>query len=372
MITCPNCGRIYTDKYFKMHRDGNKHRNGCNFIALNKTSIINEYKTHTLLELSERYNVRYDLLSDSLKYWGIMVRGSGTKRANKRGKWVPFNINFFDDSNDSPVKYWLIGLIAADGTVNGNRTSISQSGDGGKNLIEYVKEILESDYEISESISNFNGKTNTIYTIGFSSKQVIEKLSEYNIVPNKTYTYKFPDNIPEKNISDFLCGYLEGDGCIGCYENGGTKNFCVVQIVGTKDFIDKCAKVIPIQGRVEKIRTSSIWAIWWNGTNAILLCDWLYSSQDIYKRSKKYENYIKCKNAYLKSDRYKCLLDRNKLLEYIYKNSYVNVSDYYRANPQHSVSVYYNWLKGFVEKGLITESQYKANTDTSKEKEIHT
>ena len=365
MIQCPNCGRLYTESGIRCHRLGYQSarygKHGCDYLFSKKDEVIKDYESLSIRKISEKYSVREDLISDSLKFWGVHVLKSDSPRRSNIGKWIPFNINFFDDSNDSDDKFWLIGLLAADGSISGNTVSISQSGDSGYATIKYIKDILESDFDIVETETELNGSHNIAYTIRFSSKHVVEQLRKYNVVKSKTKIYTFPNCIPDRHIPHFICGYFEGDGCVGGYKIGGSNMYCKIQIVGTESFIQECDRRINIKHAIRKCSNASVWEITFNGKNGVLFCDWMYSSESIYKGSKKYHTYVECKEHLQNTNRYKCDLDKDRLLKYIQENGFVDVPKYYKANPEHHLQTYYDWLNKMVMSGLVLESQYKQN-----------
>ena len=274
--------------------------------------------------------------------------------------------NFFDKM--SSEKYWLIGLFAADGYVSSESLcGISQAGEYGKKMIEYVKELMHSTYPISSGKTSFKGSSNIQYGFDFSSKKIVQDLEKYNVVKRKTYTFSFPEIIPEEFIPAFLCGYVEGDGSIltygskSDYSKGGIKDFLVLEWVGTEKFIKRCNDVVPVKGFIGPCKGSNVWIIRWYSYEALQVCGWLYNFKDIYRGSYKFKNFIKAKNSYYSSSRVKSSLDREKLLDSILSKEFVSVGKYAKDNPEHSESVYYGWLNAMCKEGLIDVRDYKCN-----------
>ena len=121
------------------------------------------------------------------------------------------NDNYFD--NESPNMAYILGFLAADGTVsrNGNRIKIGLSSVD-RNFLELIKEELRVEKKI------FDYQTNNGYLVSeleFNSQKIKQKLAEYNVVPGKTETFTFPTNLSKKYWIDFIRGYFDGDGSVG-------------------------------------------------------------------------------------------------------------------------------------------------------------
>lgn len=106
---------------------------------------------------------------------------------------------------------YVLGFLAADGTVRKDSNEIKLT------LAEQDKEILEKFYSV------IGGRPVKVYedakgyknaTWSFASKRIKEKLSEYNIVPQKTFSFHFPMKLNKQFWIDFIRGYFDGDGSI--------------------------------------------------------------------------------------------------------------------------------------------------------------
>ena len=146
---------------------------------------------------------------------------------------------------------WLIGFLAADGNVYGNYLRLSQSGKGGRRLIDVVKDMLQYTGRI------YTDKSRRAHLLVISSKVLIESLRPYGIVARKSLVYEFPkDVLPTKFHPAFIRGYVEGDGCAGIYWYGNTYAL-QISFVGTEQFIDVCHEIIPVHGIRTKIERST-------------------------------------------------------------------------------------------------------------------
>jgi hypothetical protein len=187
---------------------------------------------------------------------------------------------------NTQLKYYIIGLMASDGSVSNSRTfSFSQSGKKGKKLIDYL--CLKLHYK------NTIYHTKNAFGISFTSENCVKELSKYNIVPRKTLNYKFPQNIPKKYLISFIRGYFDGDGSVGVYKNNKGNPYLCASVVGTKNFISILQSKAPIVGNLVQIkRCKNLYELRWNGKKAITILSWLFTNKLLYK-SYKYRIYQK-------------------------------------------------------------------------------
>lgn len=107
--------------------------------------------------------------------------------------------------------YWL-GFLLADGSLCGrtNRIHLELKKEDYPHLIKF-RNFLKSTHPIKK-----HEKTNSCY-ITIVNKDLHERLTNYGIIPNKTYDFSGM-MISIKYKSHFLRGYLDGDGCWGLYK----------------------------------------------------------------------------------------------------------------------------------------------------------
>lgn len=205
-------------------------------------------------------------------------------KRDKQGKFVRqniFNENFFDKIEEK--QSWLVGLLAADGYIKKNSGSmgLSQSGDEGLKLIQYVIKLLDANF----CIYKMKTMVKDSYQISFISSKFIEILARFNVVNKKSLIYQFPKVLKQKYIKDFIRGYVEGDGCIGIFKTN-TTNYLLVSFVGTKQFINTCREKIFIKGNVRKLASRNCYEIRWNGKKAIEISNWIYSTPNLFRGHK--------------------------------------------------------------------------------------
>lgn len=116
----------------------------------------------------------------------------------------------FFDIETSEMAY-ILGFIAADGTVrkDSNEIKIGLSAKDAELLEKFKAYIGGRDLKYYTTQDGFD-----VVSWCFCSQHIKEKLSEYNIIPQKTFTFKFPQKLQKKYWIDFIRGYFDGDGSI--------------------------------------------------------------------------------------------------------------------------------------------------------------
>lgn len=200
------------------------------------------------------------------------------------GRFVRFAIkdDFLD--NVGPEQAWFIGLMAADGAIHKTNgvVSISQSGPYGLSLIRHLSDILQFDGNIT--CTQTVGKDS--HRISFTSNRIKDSLALFNVVPQKSLTYTFPENLSGVLTADFIRGYIEGDGCVGVYDNGSGVKYLKISFVGTRQFIERCQQKVPVKGGMSSNKAKNCIELSWNGKNAVKMGDWLYANPSLYSGRK--------------------------------------------------------------------------------------
>lgn len=116
----------------------------------------------------------------------------------------------FFEKETSEMAY-VLGFIAAGGTVRKktNEIKITVAKKDAELLEKFKKLIGGRDIKFYQTANGYD-----CATWFFTSKKIKDKLAEYNIVPNKTFSFVFPKNLKKEYWVDFIRGYFDGDGSI--------------------------------------------------------------------------------------------------------------------------------------------------------------
>ena len=197
-------------------------------------SILSIYSNEYLLELYKetcdlgKTANKLNICLETLRKYFI----SNNLKYNKQTRYS-CNDNFFSEDNEKSF-YWA-GFIAADGNIDKAkpRVCITQASvdhnhlEKFKNDINYNGKIF--DVVRKEHREKFLKKEYYSSYIKITSRQIINDLSRFNITPNKSKTYQFPEYLSEnENIRHFIRGIIDGDGWI--YKDGGSS---IIGLSGT-------------------------------------------------------------------------------------------------------------------------------------------
>lgn len=180
-----------------------------------------------------------------------------------------------------PKQAWFAGLFAADGYVkSGKYVQISQSGLGGRSLIDYVVKLLEYTGQIRTKPTSRQDK----HSIWFNSSVCGAWLEQFGIVQAKSLIYTYPEAIGPFS-RDFLRGYIEGDGSTGIYWCGKAYTLCL-SVVGTEAFCSRAALEFPVQSKLTRLRAKNSYELRWIGKKAEIVADWLWATPGLFEGTK--------------------------------------------------------------------------------------
>lgn len=186
-------------------------------------------------EACKHFNINGKSLYEMKKRLGIKTNPIGNAPFTARGQiQYKINDNFFETPN--LLNCYYAGFFAADGCVQENKRvcSIGLSSKDRDWLVKFGKDLcFEGVVHDSVLKEKF-----LISKLVFNSAKIVEDLNNnFNITPRKSLTL-MPPNITEKELIDaFICGYIDGDGCI-CFANNGEKQKrLVISVIGTLDMV---------------------------------------------------------------------------------------------------------------------------------------
>lgn len=208
---------------------------------------------------------------------------------------------------DTPDKAYILGLIAADGSV--------------KN--EYVVRLALRDCTILESISQilYNGnnkvtqnKCDQMFVLNICSKQWVADLNQHGIVRNKTKFLQHTMTVKNSVYNNFVLGYFDGDGTIAKADK-----VYKVGILGTKLFLEgmleKIHQLCGVKPKIYKVKKgiSELYNLEISGSKKVkTFLKWLYNNADL-KLDRKYQiAFNKLSSVTVSEAIDKCLEDFNK------------------------------------------------------------
>ena len=145
------------------------------------------------------------------KMYGIETRTKTEGARLEKSQNVNANVDFF--RKDSPEKFYVVGLIASDGFVKGNKVSFTSKD---YELAKFFADIIGFKNSIREETHKLSDKLTNSYTVQFSSAEVVAILLTYGVTERKSLSF-FPTNIPNEFLADFLRGVFDGDGSVSFF-----------------------------------------------------------------------------------------------------------------------------------------------------------
>ena len=228
----------------------------------------------------------------------IRTRAEQNKITNQeRGKKV--NHNYFDNI-DTVQKAWLLGFLAADGSVaeHRNRIKIDLSSID-RTILEKIKNEIEAERDILDYETNQGFQ---ISELSWSSENQKNKLAQYKIVPNKTYKGLTLPKFGNKEYQlAYMLGYYDGDGC---FKNDGAT--CRIEICSydsniLKDFSNLIKEVFFIHKDIYKDKNrDNYYTLTYSTKDATQILNLMYKimSNGFYLQRKydKYQKWLKENN----------------------------------------------------------------------------
>ncbi len=140
------------------------------------------------------------------------------------------NHNYFREKSLQSC-YWA-GFIAADGNINKNLLTLALAERDNNQLVKF------NEHTESNNLIKFNNKDQfVVKRLTITSKTICQDLNFiYNITERKSLTLQPPINLINEEIDSFICGYIDGDGCI-CSHLNRNKRTLSISILGTKEIL---------------------------------------------------------------------------------------------------------------------------------------
>lgn len=180
--------------------------------TITKEILINEWINNRLSqkEIADKYNVSLGVIEYKIK---------ANNLNNLRDK-LKYEVNEQHISLESPVFWYLLGLVISDGYIDNKNNRISIT--------------LTDDYDILETLSKFYSKNKAIpiykyatsnknkfsYRLSITSSSLISLFKSLNIDGNnKTENVYLPDPNSKYLFNFLLRGFIDGDGSIRYFGN---------------------------------------------------------------------------------------------------------------------------------------------------------
>lgn len=211
------------------------------------------------------------------------------ERNKKRRKKI--NDEYFSNLNCNSS--YLLGFIAADGTVNTKKVKIGLNPND-YTFLEEIKEELGFEGTVKRYEKNCE--------IVFTSEKIIKELAKHGIIPRKTYTNTVTmKNIPNYLKKDFIRGYLDADGTITYFNKEHTR-FKISICSYNKDILEEINDFIfeqlGIKRRIYERKGRQLYFLDYSNQEQIYeVLNLLYNNAEMYLE-RKYNRYLEFLKKY--------------------------------------------------------------------------
>lgn len=255
--------------------------------------IISDYESNiSTIKIGEKYGVSDRTVASWLLKENIPIRDAG--------KISCINQNIFDDIN-TEIQAYVLGIITADGSVSkiGNSISICLT-KSDEYLLELINEKLLDGLGNIAITHKEDEKPRSVLT--FNGKHIKERLSDFGIVPNKSYCLKQLSNlVPEDLYHHYIRGLFDGDGVCSYYMDSHKKKkrkvrigFCGHEKEFVRDYRDFLNNKLGLP-KNKLFNTENCWQCSWSALSDIInFKKYIYQDATIFlgRKKKKIFDYV--------------------------------------------------------------------------------
>ena len=248
--------------------------------------IIDSYSNTglTITEIREKLHIKLNRIREVLIQNNIPIK----KRGLIKNRTI--NEDYFKII-DTEGKAYFLGLLFADGSIYYDKTG-NRSPSLSLELVECDVDILHRFQQELGANNNlyYNKRANRVngtYCFKIRSKSLVNDLSQYGIVQNKTYIINQLPNLSLNYLIYFLRGYLDGDGSI--YYSGGYWhiNFTAYNKKLLENVRDILSSLIQKTQKLKISTSGTACHLTYNGTDAYKIIKLLYD-KSFYHITRKY------------------------------------------------------------------------------------
>jgi hypothetical protein len=204
-----------------------------------------------------------------------------------RRRWTKWSVDHtFFNVIDSPLKAYLLGLLAADGNVLHRSPRITL-------------ELAVKDIELVELLRDTIAPAARIRlrrnaaVLAVTSAALADDLGRWGVRPRKTYDHDWPALLPEEAKRPYLLGYFDGDGFTTISRPWGTYEYARWGLLGTLPFVEGARGFIEsaLGLRRRAIHPKGIIASYYvTGKDALAIDAWLHEGLELGLARKRFDS----------------------------------------------------------------------------------
>lgn len=255
--------------------------------------IIELYKKgKSLAALSRMNNLSTYKIRQLLVNNGITIRTQAQQNVYSNQERAKSVDETYFDKIDNPKKAWILGFLAADGSISKNRNLIKLGlSSVDKEILEKIKKEIKIERGILDTETNQGFK---ISELDWSNANHKKQLAKFGIVPNKTYKSMQVPNLPLDLQIAFIQGYFDGDGT---FKDDGTTcrwEICSYRpeiLESIADVLNKLINYSNIKFPYESKSRKNYWTLTYSTKEAFLILQKSYKICPLYLQ-RKYNKFI--------------------------------------------------------------------------------
>lgn len=251
---------------------------------------INQYG---LLKSGKEFNLSQNKVKKILKENNIYIRNHYESLViNNKKRAYSKNENYF--SNQSHDMAWILGFIAADGTIRKDNNSIKITlSQKDREVLEKIKDKIEIGNPIKDYQTN---KGFDICELVWTCEKHKKDLAKYSIIPNKTFKLEPPLALDRKYWIDYIRGYFDGDGSVNLIKNSNSRGNGNLrwQICGVnKEFLQWIIDFLFTDYNIPKVsinvqnKKENLYYFQYSSNSTRMIYNILYNDSDMFLKRKK-------------------------------------------------------------------------------------
>ena len=220
-------------------------------ISKEELSLLLE--NYTLIEIAEKLNVSLATIKRYKTKYGLKVNPEVTKQRNSSKHTIYTCDEHYFDAIDTMDKAYLLGFLAADGFI----TDRNEIGIGVAEKDEEVVHFFQNQLK-SNKPSLQKGTEYPSVELRIQNKYLCDKAKEIGLAPRKSLILDISQiikaaQLTDKQISAFLLGYFDGDGCISlAHRKDNGKSYFEMNVTGTYETIQYFKTYFDNHGSITK------------------------------------------------------------------------------------------------------------------------
>ena len=240
----------------------------------------------TYQEMCEKFLISRPTLEKILRQFHIKIW-------NQAQLFSPNLQEHFFQNIDTDEKGYFLGLLITDGNIFQYNSATHQI-NVNLTLQESDKYILEKFQKAVQSNRKITNDGRGCCQVMVLSTIMAKDLEQYGVIPQKTFTIRFPFNVPKQYYNAIFRGIIDGDGSIGFYSQPGKKahSKSIRLCSASKEFLQDIQMLLfqelNIRPRSIRQEKENLWTIGYGAKNDLeKIISWMYKDSTIYLSRKK-------------------------------------------------------------------------------------